>query len=101
MFDPASDPVYPAESLPAGYGDAQQTEYAASETGSTEAEHETEQAQSNLHPFMRNEAEAGPTDDRDLIIVEQDEPLQHAPSNPPGRVRRQEYRRLFASLRQG
>jgi hypothetical protein len=41
-------------------------------------------------------------DDRDVIIVEQEENTQQpAPTMPKGRARRQQYRQLFARLRQG
>ena len=41
-------------------------------------------------------------DDRDLIVIEDEaEPKPTGPNPRPGRVRRQEYRQLFARMRRG
>jgi hypothetical protein len=90
VIEPASDPVMPE------YGDASQAP----------AEDAAE-----LVAFSGPEEEpgAGPKlhdpefpDDRDLIVVEDDsEPGPAGPSRPTARVRRQEYRQLFARMRRG
>jgi type II secretory pathway predicted ATPase ExeA len=54
---------------------------------------------SHAAPAAQWDADA---DDRDVIIVEQEENTQQpAPTMPKGRARRQQYRQLFARLRQG
>jgi type II secretory pathway predicted ATPase ExeA len=56
-------------------------------------------ATGDMAPAAQWDAES---DDRDVIIVEQqDDVEQPAPTMPKGRARRQQYRQLFARLRQG
>jgi hypothetical protein len=59
-------------------------------------------AKSEPTPAVVDPSAAEGLDDRDLIVVEDDsDPTPSGPTRPTGRVRRQEYRQLFARLRRG
>jgi type II secretory pathway predicted ATPase ExeA len=91
-IDPASDPVLP--------------EYSVSENAGLDFEPERTVPLA-VHPSHDSDAahhtdDAETADDRDLIVVEDDAPNAPAgPNRPTGRVRRQEYRQLFARMRRG
>jgi hypothetical protein len=90
-IDPVDDPVMPEEPLAAPLP----------QTGAAEnAAEELMRQQSGLFSSM----ETDPVEpDDDLIVVDDDpEPYLGPPAqNAPPRVRRQEYRRLFANLQRG
>lgn len=97
--DPASDPVLP-EYRVAGRRD---------EPAPAHDVHEAERvaalsvhAAEDEQPAAVRPYEPEVEDDRDLIVVEDDgQRGPTGPSRPTGRVRRQEYRQLFAKMRRG
>jgi type II secretory pathway predicted ATPase ExeA len=90
MVDPASDPVLPE--YPAAVAKIQESElHPVVPFVAAQPEPDIAAADSNTGAGL---------DDRDLIVVEDDsDPTPSGPTRPTGRVRRQEYRQLFARLR--
>jgi hypothetical protein len=92
MVDPASDPVLPE--YPAAVAEIQESE--------PDSVVPFVAAKSEPTPAVVDPSAAEGLDDRDLIVVEDDsDPTPSGPTRPTGRVRRQEYRQLFARLRRG
>jgi type II secretory pathway predicted ATPase ExeA len=95
--DPASDPVLPEYhvSHPATEKQTPKPKVAFS----IHAADEAHDAPSHANLVAEDDRAS---DDRDLIVVEDDaEPQPPGPNRPTGRVRRQEYRQLFARMRRG
>jgi type II secretory pathway predicted ATPase ExeA len=90
-LDPASDPVLPEYSVAA---DAEHQEAGRTVPLSVHPAHDAAE--------FEGEPGGEGADDRDLIVVEDDGPRgPSGPNRPTGRVRRQEYRQLFARMRRG
>lgn len=89
--DAAHDPVLPEYLAPGRHADADAAPLVALSVHGSEP-----------HSQVEEPRQSGVPDDRDLIVVEDDsEPTPPGPNRPTGRVRRQEYRQLFARMRRG